>query len=101
MIDALPKDLHPMTQLTIGTAALQQGSQFHQKYSAGAMSKTEYWEYTLEDSLTLCAQTPILAARIFRNVFFDGKHIEADTSLDWAANYAHMLGIDDSDQFKD
>merc|ERR1711953_1106525 len=42
-----------------------------------------------------------LCARIFRNVFFDGKHVPADTSLDWAGNYAHMLGVNDSDQFKD
>merc|ERR1712110_1306933 len=55
----------------------------------------------LEDALTLVAQMPPLCARIFRNVFFDGKHIPADTSVDWAGNYAHMLGVNDSEAFKD
>merc|ERR1712110_566675 len=55
----------------------------------------------LEDSLTLVAQIPHLAARIFRNVFFDGKHIASDAKLDWAGNYAQMLGVNDSEAFKD
>merc|ERR1712039_378460 len=67
----------------------------------GTMKKGEYWKYALEDSLTLVAKIPILAARIFRNVFFDGKHIPADPSLDWAGNYAHMLGVNDDEAFKE
>merc|ERR1712187_163979 len=63
--------------------------------------RTEYWKFALEDSLTLAAQMSPLCARIFRNVYYDGKHIPTDTNLDWAGNYAHMLGVNDSDQFKD
>merc|ERR1719215_1032213 len=65
------------------------------------MKKADYWLLTLEDSLNLVAQIPILAARIFRNIWFDGKHIPIDESLDWAGNYAHMLGVNDSEDFKD
>jgi citrate synthase len=100
IIDGLGKEVHPMTQLSIGLLALQPDSLFAKKYREG-VNKMELWKFVLEDSLDLVAKMPTLCARIFRNVFFDGKHIESDTSLDWAGNYAHMLGVDNSDGFKD
>jgi len=90
-----------MTQLSMGLLALQPSSQFGQAYRSGTMKKTEYWKSTLEDALTLVAQISPLSARIFRNIFFDGKHIAADPSLDWAGNYAHMLGVNDTEAFKE
>merc|ERR1719436_1513281 len=89
-----------MTQLSTSLLALQPESQFYNAYRKG-MQKGDYWRYTLEDSLTLVAQMPQITARIFRNVYFDGKHIPSDASLDWAGNHAHMLGVQDSDDFKD
>jgi citrate synthase len=100
LIDGLSKDVHPMTQLSIGLLALQPGSQFAKKYREG-VNKAELWKFVLEDSLDLVAKIVPLSARIFRNVFFDGKHIPSDTSLDWSGNYAHMLGINDTEAFKD
>jgi len=100
-VDALPKDMHPMTQLATGLLALQPGSEFANRYRSGTMKKADYWKATLEDALTLTAQISPLAARIFRNVYYDGKHIPADLSLDWAGNYAHMLGANDTEAFKE
>jgi len=100
LLDNLPRDVHPMTQLSIGLLALQPNSVFAQKYREG-MNRGEYWEATLQDSLTLVAQIPHVAARIFRNVYFDGKHIASDPNLDWAGDYAQMLGVNDSEAFKD
>jgi len=101
LIDSLPKDMHPMTQLSMGLLSLQPTSAFANSYRDGTMKKTEYWKYVLDDSLSLIAQISPLAARIFRNVYFDGKHVAADPSLDWAGNYAHMLGVNDSEAFKE
>mmetsp|Transcript_58120 Transcript_58120/g.109533 ORF Transcript_58120/g.109533 Transcript_58120/m.109533 type:complete len:459 (-) Transcript_58120:70-1446(-) len=101
LIDGLPKDMHPMTQLSMGLLAMQPYSAFYNNYREGWLRKRDYWRYVLEDSLNLIAQVPLLSARIFRNVFFDGKHIPSDKSLDWAANYAQMLGVSDSEGFKD
>jgi len=101
LIDNLPRDTHPMTQLSMGLLALQPGSVFGSAYRSGTMKKTDYWKFTLEDSLNLVAQIPILSARIFRNVFFDGKHIPTNPSMDWAGNYAQMLGVNDSEDFKE
>jgi len=100
LVDGLPKDMHPMTQLSIGLLALQPQSQFAKKYREG-VNKMELWKYTLEDSIDIVAKMPILTARIFRNVFFAGKQVASDKSLDWAGNYAHMMGVSDSEQFKD
>lgn len=100
LIDNLPKDMHPMTQTTIGLMALQPNSTFAKKYREG-VNKTELWKYALEDGLDIVAKLPVLTARIFRNVFFGGKHIASDTSLDWAGNYANMLGVSEEEQFKD
>lgn len=98
MIDNLPKDTHPMTQLGMALLALQPSSQFAQKYRAGTMPRDQYWQPTLEDALTLTAQIPIVAARIFRNVYFNGEHIKSNTDLDWAGNYADMLGVAPGDK---
>mmetsp|Transcript_35176 Transcript_35176/g.76822 ORF Transcript_35176/g.76822 Transcript_35176/m.76822 type:complete len:462 (-) Transcript_35176:159-1544(-) len=101
IIDILPKDMHPMTQLATALLALQPTSVFGQAYREGTLKKTDYWEVTLEDALNLTAQIPLVAARIFRNVYFEGKHIASDPSLDWSGNYAQMLGVCDEEDFKD
>jgi citrate synthase len=59
------------------------------------MRKEEYWEPMLEDSLNLTAKLPAIAAYIYRMVYKDGKSILPDPDLDYGANFAHMLGIDD------
>lgn len=47
LMENLPRDMHPMTQLAIGLASMNQSSQFAKRYEQGALSKTDYWEYTL------------------------------------------------------
>ncbi|PHI21476.1 type I citrate synthase [Lewinellaceae bacterium SD302] len=95
-LDALPADTHPMTQLVIGIMAMQSDSIFSRRYAEG-MAKTDYWDATYEDTMNLIARLPRVAAYIYRRAFHGGKQIEADPSLDWSANYAHMLGIDNED----
>jgi len=99
-IDSLPIDTHPMTQLSIAMLALQKDSKFRAAYDAG-MKKAEYWEVTLEDSLDLVAKIPVVAAIIYRRTFKDGKLPAYDSKLDWAGNYAQMLGVNDNEEFKE
>ncbi len=61
------------------------------------MNKTEYWDATYEDAMNLIARLPRVAAYIYRRTYHDGKHIQPDISLDWAGNFAHMLGIQGED----
>ncbi|CAK9201387.1 unnamed protein product [Sphagnum jensenii] len=94
VLNQFPKSAHPMTQLTAGIMALQTGSEFAKAYEQG-IHKSKYWQPTYEDSLNLIAQLPEVAAFIYRRVYKGGKPIAANLNLDYAANYAHMLGFQD------
>ncbi len=97
-IDALPLSAHPMTMFVTGVMAMQTESVFAQKYAEG-MSKSDYWEYTFDDSFNLIARLPRLAAYIYRRKYKNDEHINPDGLLDWAANLGHMMGYKD-EKFK-
>eukprot|EP01068_Selenidium_serpulae_P013383 Selendium_serpulae@DN5956_c4_g1_i7.p2 len=82
VIECLPPDTHPMTQLALGVAACQTESVFAAKYRDGA-AKAEQWKHCLEDALGLIAKVPVIAARIYRRTFKDGIYIEPREDLDW------------------
>lgn len=83
-----------MTQFIIAITALQQESSFAKAYQSG-VNKTKYWEYTYEDANDLLAKLPVVAAKIYKNVFKDGKVPHVDAKLDYGANFANMLGFSD------
>jgi citrate synthase len=95
-MDRLPRDMHPMTQFSIGVMALQSESIFAKAYREG-INKKEYWDPMYEDAMTLIARLPRIAAYIYRRSYKRGKHIEPNPELDWAANFAHMLGFNQPD----
>ncbi|XP_050221552.1 citrate synthase, mitochondrial isoform X2 [Mercurialis annua] len=92
-IDALPVSAHPMTQFTSGVMALQVQSEFSKAYDKG-LHKSKYWEPTYEDSLNLIARLPIVASYVYRRIYKNGKFISTNDSLDYGANFSHMLGFD-------
>lgn len=96
MLDKLPLSTHPMTQFSMAVMALQTESVFAQAYRKG-LNKKEYWDPMYEDVMNLIARLPRIAAYIYRRMYKDKVHIEPDPKLDWAANFAHMLGYDDYD----
>ncbi|MBL4623869.1 MAG: citrate (Si)-synthase, partial [Flavobacteriales bacterium] len=98
VLDKLPMQTHPMTQFSIAIMAMRTEGVFAKEYREG-MSKKDYWSATYEDAMNLIARLPRIAAYIYRKTYHDGDHIEPDPKLDWAANFAHMLGFD-SDEFK-
>jgi citrate synthase len=94
-IEALPVTTHPMTQFVVAVMALQTESQFAKKYAAG-MNKKDYWEAVFDDSMDLIARLPRVAAYIYRRKYKNGDHIQPNGLLDWAGNFAHMLGYDNN-----
>lgn len=92
LINSLPKDMHPMTQFSIGVNACQTESVFAKAYAEG-VSKADYHKYVLEDVLSCIAKLPEIAAMIYRNVYFDGV-VKKDTTLDYGGNFCRMLGYD-------
>ncbi|MBX7182950.1 MAG: citrate (Si)-synthase, eukaryotic [Bacteroidia bacterium] len=95
-LDALPIDTHPMTQFSIGVLACRTESVFSARYDKG-LSKKDYWDATFEDSLNLIAKLPRIASYIYRRTYKNNVQIEPDKSLDWAANFAHMMGYNTLD----
>lgn len=93
-IESLPLHTHPMTQFSIAIMALQTESIFAKAYKEG-ISKKEYWSYVYEDTMNLIARLPRIAAYIYRRKYKNGEHIQPNGMLDWAANFAHMLGFED------
>lgn len=93
-IEALPISTHPMTMFTVAVMALQTESLFAKAYADG-MNKKDYWSYMYEDSLNLIARLPRVAAYIYRRKYKNGDHIQPNGMLDWAGNFAHMLGYED------
>jgi citrate synthase len=95
-IDRLPRETHPMTQVRHWNSFSSNGIKFCESIRSG-ISKKEYWDPMYEDAMTLIARLPSIAAYIYRRTYKKGKHIEPNPDLDWAANFAHMLGFDQPD----
>ena len=93
-IEALPVTAHPMTQFVVAIMALQTESQFAKKYAAG-LNKKDYWESVFDDSMDLISRLPRVAAYIYRRKYKNGDHIQPNGLLDWAGNFAHMMGFED------
>lgn len=93
ILDAFPKDVHPMNALSGLVTALGNDSKFRREYDKG-LKKDLFWDYTLEDSLDLIAKMPVVASAIYRKRFGKGDRIMPKKDLDWGANYAYMLGIE-------
>lgn len=98
MLDSLPKQTHPMTQFSMAITAMQTESVFAKAYRDG-VNKNTYWEYMYEDVMNLIGRLPRVAAYIYRRTYKDDVHIEPSHELDWAGNFAHMLGFE-NDEFK-
>ncbi|RQX75103.1 citrate synthase I [Toxoplasma gondii CAST] len=93
VLDAVPPSTHPMTQLVMAAAALQPTSELAQAYRHKTVSRHDLWKPALADALSLIAKNAVMAARIFRRSFRDGQEIDPVRSLDWAANFGHMMGF--------
>jgi citrate synthase len=98
VLKAIPREAHPMMMFSQAILALQIESVFARRYAEG-MTKDEYWEPMLEDSLNMTARLPIIAAYIHSLKYGSGKFVRPDPNLDWGANFAYMMGMP-TDEFK-
>lgn len=86
-----------MSQFSAAITAMNSESKFAKAYSDG-VKKTQYWEYTYEDSMDLIAKLPTVASIIYRNLYREGTSVGAiDSKKDWSWNFASMLGYENSD----
>ena len=64
----LPKDMHPMTQLSMAVMYLQSNSKFAAAYRNG-IHKSKYWEVIYDDCIDLIAKLPRICALIYRHLY--------------------------------
>ncbi|PGH06013.1 citrate synthase, mitochondrial [Blastomyces parvus] len=98
LIDRCPSTLHPMAQFSLAITALEHESAFAKAYAKG-INKKDYWTYTFEDSMDLIAKLPTIAAKIYRNVFKDGKVAPIQKDKDYGFNLANQLGYGSNNDF--
>ncbi len=94
MLKSMPAETHPMTLYSMAVLALQTQSEFARQYHEG-LKKDDFWLAMLEDSLNLTAKLPEIGAYIYRMKYKGGKAIKPKKNLDWGANFAHMMGVED------
>ena len=92
VLKAMPKTSHPMAMLDTAILAMENESAFRERYAKG-MTKTEYWEPTLEDAMRVMGTIHTIAAGVYRIKYKKGDLIEPSKKNDWAADYAKMLGL--------
>jgi citrate synthase len=93
ILKAMPIDTHPMTMLSTAIVAMQRESKFVTQYHQG-LNKQDFWKPTYEDSMSLLAKMPQIAAFIYRLKYKSGDIIEPNPDLDMGGNFAHMMGIE-------
>jgi len=91
---ALPDDTCPMAMLSTGILMMSRESIFRRWYHGG-MKREEYWLATLGDAMNIMAKLPVIAAGTYRMLHNHGSPLRWTHGMDYAANYANMLGIAD------
>ena len=94
VIDSFPPYAHPMTMFVAAVMALQTEGHFVKEYAKG-LNKKDYWNPTYDDTMDLIARLPRIAAYVYRRKYKNNEHIQPNGLLDWAGNFAHMLGFED------
>ncbi len=92
VLKAMPKTSHPMAMLDTAILAMENESAFRKRYTEG-MTKMDYWEPTLEDSMRVMGTIHTIAAGVYRIRYKKGDLIPPSKKLDWAADFAKMLGL--------
>lgn len=100
IVRSFPAGTHPMTLFTAGVLSLQTQSEFAKAYHDG-LPKTDYWIYFMEDSMNLTAKLPGLASFIYNLKYRQGQVVDPRPELDWAANFAYMIGKGDDLAYQD
>jgi citrate synthase len=91
VLDAFPENSHPMAMLSSVVLCMEKESNFARRYAD--MGKLEYWDAAYDDAIQILGALPAIAAAIYRKRFNKGERIVNPGNLDWAASYAAMLGL--------
>ncbi len=90
----MPEDTHPMALFSQAILTMQGGSKFAKRYAEG-MGKMDLWRPALDDAMYLTSKLGVIAAFIYRLKYGDKGEPIYDPKLDYGANFAQMMGIED------
>jgi len=93
VIDSFPNNSHPMVILSAAVMSMQRESLFNVKYHRG-MHKLDYWDPTYEDGINLISKLPVISAYIYNKLYQNNVKCYQDPTLDFGANFAHMIQKD-------
>lgn len=85
-----------MSLLSMCLMYQQRGSKFAKAYASHSVKKGDYWKFYYDDTMELLAKIPTWAAGIYRKKYHNGALIEPNADLDWAGNYAYMMGFNEN-----
>lgn len=100
LLKAMPASTHPMTLFSQSLLSMQPNSYAAKAYEEG-INRRDIWKPTLQDAVQLTAVLPQLAAAIYNIKYRDGAEAIPDPTLDWSANFAHMIGKGEDQQYKE
>jgi citrate synthase len=96
MLRTMPEETHPMALFSQAVLALQSTSKFAKQYAEG-LSKMDLWKPALDDAMALTAKLGVIAAFIYRMKYKDGAEPKYDPNLDYGANFARMMGVENKE----
>ena len=98
--DAISVQLPPTTHMMMSLAVLSRHSKFAAALDSRSVPKTEVWRYAFEDALDLSARFPMLAARIYSNIYRKGRDRDLlDATTDLSHNFALKIGRGSDNDF--
>jgi len=100
IIDSFPENASTMAMYSAAILSMSSDSKFSKGYH-DSLRKEDYWKAMLDDSLDLTARSPQIAAYIYNKKYRNNEQIGPDKSLDYAANFAHMIGKGDDPLYAD
>ncbi|EMR09235.1 citrate synthase, mitochondrial [Pneumocystis murina B123] len=100
LIDHCPPNLHPMAQFSLAITALEQVSSFSAAYAKG-INKKDYWLHYFDDSMDIIAKLPVIAGKIYRNLYKDGRVASINKDKDYSWNLSNILGYSDKEEFNE
>ena len=97
-INNLPKDMHPMSQLSSCIMFMQKDSVFAKNYKQG-IQKQHYWDPIYEDIMNIIARIPLIASHIYQKMYGNNIMIIDITEpyCDYASNFCNKLGFINTD----
>ena len=91
------KNNHPMNTLSCALSLCQNESYFMKAYQEG-VPKSEYWNYTYEDTLNIIAKLPMISAMIYNIKYKDIYSVpEVNHELDYTGNFCSMIGFENEE----